>query len=845
MKMYQYFKREWMPGRRVFRGAWAVLALAASFGLAILDRPAFGEPISPLPTVSEQAGTGPCVPSATKLCVNGDRFEVTAAWTTPDGQSGSGQAVALTVDTGYFWFFSSSNVEVVLKVLDACGFNGRFWVFAGGLTNVKVDLFVRDTRTGTLKIYHNPQGTAFQPIEDVNAFTGCARASDSKPDNAAGAPTGTVLSVGQNRFQVTANWRTPDGQTGAGQAVQLTDETGYFWFFSPSNVEMVIKVLNACSFNNFFWVFAGGLTNVQVDITVLDTTTGATKTYHNPQNTAFQPIQDTSALSCSPTGLPPDPGAAGKVTLGGIDSDHDGIRDDLQRYIVLTYGGSQPTVDALKKTAKVLQGAILDSTSQTSSIDHATDLARATECLQALRPGDAQQVQEALVAQALNTEARGLAYLDFNDRLGGAAFPLSPPDQWPSSCNAPPAAALRAIGIATPGVAAKSCEQNKKATIFFGNGVFNTCAEAQQSTAYLAQSVKPLLSADEQATVTFATACNPTRGHFADVWRAFKQSVSSEFSSFYRFMAGLDPVPDVLQQKLQAEAAQLTADAVVDDPTLQSHVELYKSLLFEGQKVLVTAHSQGNFYANLASDALAIDPSASQDWPSFGIVSVANPDNRVGNLFLGDDPPYTTFVNDLIMAAIRPITGALPGNAGINLHVIDDFSSHQFLKSYMRPGSSSQARILGEVHDVLEALPSPSNGSGNGVITVTLTWEHETDIDLHVFEPDGTHVFYANKVGDSGFLDRDNTTGFGPEHYYVACDTLQTGTYHIGVNYYNGIDPESVHIQVAAGLQARSFDLVLPTPLGPDGNDSPQPVADIIVTGNATTGYTFEVQQRF
>ena len=37
--------------------------------------------------------------------------------------------------------------------------------------------------------------------------------------------------------------------------------------------------------------------------------------------------------------LPPDPGKAGKQTLMGVDSDGDGLRDDIQRYIYLTYPG--------------------------------------------------------------------------------------------------------------------------------------------------------------------------------------------------------------------------------------------------------------------------------------------------------------------------------------------------------------------------------------------------------------------------------------------------------------------------------------------------------------------------
>ncbi|HSS77993.1 MAG TPA: hypothetical protein VLV54_14780 [Thermoanaerobaculia bacterium] len=34
--------------------------------------------------------------------------------------------------------------------------------------------------------------------------------------------------------------------------MKLTDETGYLWFFSNTNVEAVVKVLNACSFNQRF-----------------------------------------------------------------------------------------------------------------------------------------------------------------------------------------------------------------------------------------------------------------------------------------------------------------------------------------------------------------------------------------------------------------------------------------------------------------------------------------------------------------------------------------------------------------------------------------------------------------
>jgi len=118
-------------------------------------------------------GSFGCVANATTLCLNDDRFKVTADWVTTQPQSGQGQAYELTADTGYFWFFNQENVETVIKVLDGCANNSRYWVFAGGLTNVQVTLRVEDMKNNTVKTYTNPQSTPFQPILDTGAFATC------------------------------------------------------------------------------------------------------------------------------------------------------------------------------------------------------------------------------------------------------------------------------------------------------------------------------------------------------------------------------------------------------------------------------------------------------------------------------------------------------------------------------------------------------------------------------------------------------------------------------------------------------------------------------------------------
>ena len=78
-------------------------------------------------------------------------------------------------------------------------------------------------------------------------------------------------------------------------AVPLTSDTGYFWFFSPANIELVVKVLDGRAVNGSFWVFYAGLTDLETTITVTDTLSGASRSYVNPPGSAVSRA-DTSAF---------------------------------------------------------------------------------------------------------------------------------------------------------------------------------------------------------------------------------------------------------------------------------------------------------------------------------------------------------------------------------------------------------------------------------------------------------------------------------------------------------------------------------------------------------------------
>jgi hypothetical protein len=263
-------------------------------------------------------GSATCIPDGESLCLLGGRFRLTAGYATYDGTTGVGKAVHLTPDTGYFWFFGSSNVESVAKMVSFCGGgSNNVAIYAGGLTDLGVTLHVADTRNGTTKDYTNPLGNSFGLIRDgpygcpagvtdvpggaasmaPSANDGIVETTESqKPGPEAAAVCevdATTLCLLNGRFQVRASYQDYGGHTGEGQATPLTFDTGHFWFFGASNVETVVKMVSFCGGgSNNVGVYAGGLTDIRVTLTVTDLATGLVKTYTNPLGTPFQLIRD-------------------------------------------------------------------------------------------------------------------------------------------------------------------------------------------------------------------------------------------------------------------------------------------------------------------------------------------------------------------------------------------------------------------------------------------------------------------------------------------------------------------------------------------------------------------------
>lgn len=113
--------------------------------------------------------------TATALCLQ-DRFSITARHRT--GAPGSAESQSQVVPffnpgSGLFYFFSADNWEVMVKAINGCGLNNRYWIFSAATTNVFYRLEVTDVRSGTTKIYFNYPGPPAPAVTDTNALAVC------------------------------------------------------------------------------------------------------------------------------------------------------------------------------------------------------------------------------------------------------------------------------------------------------------------------------------------------------------------------------------------------------------------------------------------------------------------------------------------------------------------------------------------------------------------------------------------------------------------------------------------------------------------------------------------------
>jgi hypothetical protein len=85
-------------------------------------------------------------------------------------------------------------------------------------------------------------------------------------------PTHGVLLLDAH-FLVTANWIYPGVGTPAlipADAVRLSDQAGYLWFFDRATPEITVKMIDGRPVNGHYWLFLAGTTDIAWVVTVTD-----------------------------------------------------------------------------------------------------------------------------------------------------------------------------------------------------------------------------------------------------------------------------------------------------------------------------------------------------------------------------------------------------------------------------------------------------------------------------------------------------------------------------------------------------------------------------------------------
>lgn len=137
--------------------------------------------------------------------------------------------------------------------------------------------------------------------------------------------------------------------------------------------------------------------------------------------------------------LPPDPGKFGEETLVGLDLDDDGTRDDIQRYIALSYSGSEKLRAALTQYAKAAQSYLLPTNSHDQLIQLSRNQDSALDCLiYIVGLNETEEIHSGLLGQLLNTDARSKAYIHSDAQLSGQTVRITPPEEEKLGCKFDP-----------------------------------------------------------------------------------------------------------------------------------------------------------------------------------------------------------------------------------------------------------------------------------------------------------------------------------------------------------------------------------------------------------------------
>jgi len=379
------------------------------------------------------------------------------------------------------------------------------------------------------------------------------------------------------------------------------------------------------------------------------------------------------------------------------------------------------------------------------------------------------------------------------------------------------------------------CQPETKVIVGFFNGVWTDRDEAYDA---LDELKKLNLTAPNNKKLVYEVFYNETKWA-ADLVEVFDQRtkeyktvlagryeymrILNSSHKWWDRMAAKDLMLNEFFNAMQNATLELIVDGfktITDNPTAQDYAKHNNRIdnhLLEGNQLLFVAHSQGNLFVNSAhkytlsklgkgSNAVKTVHIAPASMVLNGAYVLADEDLVINGLRLVGWVPTLPNSRPQGTNFVPPITHKIPsywerpkgsngktdikGHGLIEIYLNDKFPAN--LTTYIPIKNYLQT----ELHNLEE---QPKQGQ-SGFLTATLTWDGAGDVDLHVFEPDGSHVYFLRTQGKAGALDVDNVVANGPEHYVIACakDKILAGNYQIKVANYEKAEGRTATINLAS-----------------------------------------------
>jgi hypothetical protein len=114
-----------------------------------------------------------CVPGPGRACLHGGRFEIEVSFRDYELERGDARIVVEGAGSVLYWFFDDEIWEQLVKVIDGCSLNQRYWVYAASATDVETTIRVTDTAHGVVREYVNSLGAPAPALTDSDAFATC------------------------------------------------------------------------------------------------------------------------------------------------------------------------------------------------------------------------------------------------------------------------------------------------------------------------------------------------------------------------------------------------------------------------------------------------------------------------------------------------------------------------------------------------------------------------------------------------------------------------------------------------------------------------------------------------